>query len=158
MKSKTLLAVLALILCLTACGGGPEPADLVITGGRIVTLDPAMPEVEAIAARDQRVVAMGGVAEIARYIGDATEVVELDGALAVPGLIEGHGHFTGLGRSRMILDLTTVDDFGRDRRDGGFGGLRGRRRASGFSDAVGTRRNGVRPPNPMSRGFRITTP
>ena len=111
MKSTTLLAALVPILCLTACGGVPEPADLVITGGRIVTMDPDRPEAEAIAARGQKVVAVGGSAEIARLIGDNTEIVELDGALAVPGFIEGHGHFTGLGRSRMILDLTRVENF-----------------------------------------------
>ena len=111
MKSTTLLAGLALILCLSACGGDPAPADLVITGGRIVTMDPNQPEVEAIAARGQQVVAVGSAAEIARLIGDGTDVVELDGALAVPGFIEGHGHFTGLGRSRMILDLTRVGSY-----------------------------------------------
>jgi len=111
MKPTTLLAVLVPILVLIACGDAPEPADLVITGGRIVTMDPSMPEAEAIAARGQKVVAVGSAAEIARLIGDGTELIELNGALAVPGLIEGHGHFTGLGRSRMILDLTGVEDF-----------------------------------------------
>ena len=111
MKPTTLLAVLVPILCVIACGDVPEPADLVITGGRIVTMDSSMPEAEAIAARGQKVVAVGSAAEIARLIGDGTEVIELDGALAVPGFIEGHGHFTGLGRSRMILDLTQVEDF-----------------------------------------------
>jgi len=103
--------MLAPILGLIACGDVPEPADLVITGGRIVTMDPSMPEVEAIAARGQKIVAAGSTAEVAKLIGDITEVIELDGALAVPGFIEGHGHFTGLGRSRMILDLTRVENF-----------------------------------------------
>lgn len=111
MKKLTLAFVFVLILGMIACGGAPEPADLVITGGRIVTMDPELPEVEAMAARGQEIVALGSAAEIAGLIGPDTEVIELDGALAVPGLIEGHGHFTGLGRSRMILDLTRVEDF-----------------------------------------------
>jgi len=106
----TITVVLAVLVTLS-CGGAPEPADLVITGGRIVTMDPSMPEVEAIAARGQKIVAAGNAAEVAKLIGETTEVIELAGALAVPGLIEGHGHFTGLGRSRMILDLTRVENF-----------------------------------------------
>jgi len=98
-------------LVMLECGAAPEPADLVITGGRIVTLDPVRPEVEAMAARDQKIIATGSAAEMAKLIGEETEVVDLDGALAAPGFIEGHGHFTGLGRSRMILDLTQVESF-----------------------------------------------
>ncbi len=111
MKQLRFFVVPALLLGLIACGGAPEPADLVITGGRIVTMDPDRPEAEALAARGQHLVALGSAAEIAEFIGDGTEVIELGGALAVPGLIEGHGHFTGLGRSRMILDLTRVESF-----------------------------------------------
>ena len=111
MKKTTNLVVLALVIGLSACGGTPEPADLVITGGRIVTMDPDLPEVEALASRGQEIVAVGTAEEIGRFVGEGTEVVELNGALAVPGLIEGHGHFTSLGRSRMILDLTKVASF-----------------------------------------------
>ena len=111
MKQLEFLLVFALALGLVACGGALEPADLVITGGRIVTMDPDRPEVEAMASRGQEIVALGSAAEVARLIGPDTEVMELDGGLAVPGLIEGHGHFTGLGRSRMILDLTRVESF-----------------------------------------------
>jgi predicted amidohydrolase YtcJ len=111
MKPTTYLAVLVPLVCLTACFAGPEPADLVITGGRIVTMDPDLPEVEAVAARGQHLVAVGDEELIARFVGDSTEVIDLEGGLAVPGLIEGHGHFTGLGRSRMILDLTQVETF-----------------------------------------------
>jgi len=105
------VCVLFAAVCVVGCGAAPVPADLVITGGRIVTMDPDLPEVQAIAARGQHIVAVGDEALIAGLIGDKTEVIELHGALAVPGLIEGHGHFTSLGRSRMILDLTKVEDF-----------------------------------------------
>ena len=111
MKRTTFAAAAVLLVILTACAPAPEPADLVITGGKIVTMDPDAPEVEALAARGQEIVALGTASEIAALVGDGTEVLDLAGALAVPGLIEGHGHFIGLGRSRMMLDLTTVASF-----------------------------------------------
>lgn len=81
------------------------PADLVLRGGRIVTLDAQTPEASALAARNGAVVALGSDAAIARYIGPATQVIDLAGQLAVPGLIEGHGHFTGIGENKLNLDL-----------------------------------------------------
>jgi len=111
MKQIAQVCGLFAVVCLVGCGAAPEPADLVITGGRIVTMDPDLPEAEAIAARGQHIVAIGDESMIDELIGDETEVIELGGALAVPGLIEGHGHFTGLGRAKMILDLTGVASF-----------------------------------------------
>jgi predicted amidohydrolase YtcJ len=63
------------------------------------------PEARAIAVQGQRIVGVGSDAEISRFVGPTTEVIELGGALAVPGLIEAHGHFLSLGRSMMQLDL-----------------------------------------------------
>jgi predicted amidohydrolase YtcJ len=92
-----------------ACGraerGVVEPADLVLRGGRIVTLDESRPEVEALAARGGRIVAIGTAADIAPYVGSSTEVIELNTAFAMPGFIEGHGHFAGIGENKMNLDL-----------------------------------------------------
>src|SRR5687767_779381 len=48
------------------------PADLVLRGGRIVTLDDETPEAQALAARDGRIVAIGSNAQIAGYIGSST--------------------------------------------------------------------------------------
>jgi hypothetical protein len=53
-------------------------------------------------------VAVGSDAEIAPYIGSGTEVVELAGRLVLPGFIEGHGHFMGLGEAKLNLDLAAV--------------------------------------------------
>src|SRR6185312_6781450 len=82
-----------------------EPADLVLRGGKVVTL--AEPEeAEAIAVRGERIVAIGTAAEIAPLIGAKTRVVELAGRIAMPGFIEGHGHFFSLGDSKRKLDLS----------------------------------------------------
>ncbi|MCZ6620013.1 MAG: amidohydrolase [Gammaproteobacteria bacterium] len=86
----------------------PEPADLVLRGGKVVTLDPAIGEAEAIAVRGYTVAAVGTNDEIGAYIGPETTVIELDGQLAIPGFIEGHGHYLGLGRAQQILDLNNI--------------------------------------------------
>ena len=97
-------------LALPGCSGRPklEPASLVLHKGRIVTVEAAKPEVQALAARGDSIVALGTNEEIAAYVGPQTRVVDLGGRLAVPGLIEGHGHFTGVGRSKIILNLMAV--------------------------------------------------
>ncbi len=82
-----------------------EMADLVLTGGKLVTVDDQCPTAEAIAVRGDRIVAVGTSAEIAPLIGPHTNVIQLAGKLAIPGFVEGHGHFVGLGQSKMILDL-----------------------------------------------------
>jgi len=86
----------------------PEPATFVLTNGKIVTLDGAVPEAEALAARGDRIVAVGPAVEIARYIGPETEVVDLGGRLATPGWIDSHLHFMSVGESRLSLDLTAA--------------------------------------------------
>jgi hypothetical protein len=102
-----------LVVCFTAallggCESMPAvaPADLVLRGGKIVTMDSTVAEAQAVAVRGYEVVAVGSDAEIDAYIGPETEVVELSGRTAIPGFIEGHGHFMGLGNSKLNLDLT----------------------------------------------------
>lgn len=109
MTNKTAPFALAFAgaLLLAACGPGSEnAADLVLTGGKIVTVDPSIPEGEAIAMRDGRIAAVGSVDEIAGWVGPATRVVELDGRLALPGFIEGHAHYMRLGSSTLELNLS----------------------------------------------------
>jgi len=81
-----------------------SPADLVLLNGKIVTLDtPA--EVQALAARGGRIVALGSNADIKRLAGQTTEVIDANGQLVIPGFIEGHGHFTGVGQAQLQLNL-----------------------------------------------------
>ena len=83
----------------------PTPAELVIRAGRIVTADDTNPEAQALAARDGKIVFVGSTADAAAYIGPATRVIDLNGQFAMPGFIEGHGHFTGIGETRLGLEL-----------------------------------------------------
>jgi hypothetical protein len=84
-----------------------ETADLILTNGKIVTVDDRFPAATWIAMRGDRIAALGLDRNgYKRHVGEGTEIVDLGGALAVPGLIESHGHFTGLGQSKTILDLT----------------------------------------------------
>ena len=93
---------------LAACGSSTETATLVLTNGRIVTVDSSVPEAQAVAIIGDRIAAVGSVEDIQPYIGDATQVIDLQGRLAIPGFIEGHGHFMGLGSAKLQLDLTTA--------------------------------------------------
>jgi predicted amidohydrolase YtcJ len=88
-----------------------EPATLVLRNGKIVTVDDKIPEAQAIAIRGDRIAAVGSNAEIQRYIGPGSKVIDLAGRLAIPGLVESHGHFMNFGLSKMTLDLMDVKDW-----------------------------------------------
>jgi predicted amidohydrolase YtcJ len=97
----------------TACAATPEiAADLVLRNGKVVTVDPSVPDGEAIAVLDDTVLAVGSNRDIRRYIGSETEVIDLKGQLAIPGFIDSHGHFLGIGNAKMQLDLMDVANWG----------------------------------------------
>jgi predicted amidohydrolase YtcJ len=98
------------LAAIPSCGPSQpsQPADLVLRGGTVVTMDEARPEAQAIAIADYQIVAVGSDAQIDAHVGPVTEVVELDGRLAIPGFIEGHAHFMDLGWAKTVLDLTTA--------------------------------------------------
>lgn len=67
-------------------------ADTILMNGRITTLDPQMPEAEAIAISDGKVLGTGSSAEIMRLKGPETEVIDLGGRRVIPGLNDSHTH------------------------------------------------------------------
>jgi predicted amidohydrolase YtcJ len=108
---RTTAAFLLLVTLTEFAGAQTRPATLVLTNGRVVTMDSARPEAQAIAIAGDRIIAVGTSAEIQRMVGAQTQVIDLQGRLAIPGFIEGHGHFMGLGQSKLQLDLTTVKNW-----------------------------------------------
>jgi predicted amidohydrolase YtcJ len=83
-----------------------QSADVVLQGGKVITLDDKMTEGQAIAIRGDRILAVGTDAEIQPLIGPQTKTINLAGRMAMPGFIECHGHFLSLGDSKRKLDLT----------------------------------------------------
>ena len=85
-----------------------QPADLVITNGKVVTVEEGAPPAQAVAASGGKILAVGTSAEIKKYVGPNTEVIDVKGQLVIPGFIEGHGHFTGIGTAELGLKLMTT--------------------------------------------------
>ena len=115
-------------LAMASCTDAPPPADLLLTGGRVYTLDwgepdlggrPAPdapfseaegwhPDAEAVAVRDGRIVFVGSSGEAEAFRGPDTRVMELNDATVLPGLIESHVHLVQLGQFLTQVDLVDV--------------------------------------------------
>jgi predicted amidohydrolase YtcJ len=90
----------------TTPGGADRPADLVLAGGSVVTMDVVRRTSQAVAVGAGRIVAVGGDDDVARFVGPRTRRVELGGRSVMPGFGDAHVHpaFAGLGLLRCPLD------------------------------------------------------
>lgn len=96
-----------LILALLAAGGvWAQTADLVITGARIYTVNPAQETASALAIKDGRILAVGQ--DVSQHIGEKTRRIDARGAAVIPGLIDSHVHMEGLGDQLEVIDLRYV--------------------------------------------------
>src|SRR5262245_38374071 len=85
-----------------ASGQKREPeADIVFKNGNIYTGNDDKPKAEAVAAKFGRIVFVGSNAEAKQYEGKGVKVIDLKGATVVPGLVDAHYHFSGVGFREM---------------------------------------------------------
>jgi hypothetical protein len=91
-----LLVALAVALVAIACQAAPTPAERIIRGGPIVTVNPAQPTAAAVAIAGGKIVAVGTEAEVMAWKGPGTVVTDLGGKTLVPGFVDGHSHFWSL--------------------------------------------------------------
>ena len=82
------------LLVLAACSRQPqgEVADTVYTNGRVYTVDEAQPWAEAVAIADGKFIVVGSNEEVQAATGKDTEVIDLNGAFAMPGVQDAHLH------------------------------------------------------------------
>lgn len=93
MKSGIYLSVVLSVLLTVSCTL-TEKADLVITNGKIVTIDKDKPTAEAIAVLGDRIIAVGSMTKIEKYIDkENTRVIDAGGKLVIPGFNDAHAHF-----------------------------------------------------------------
>ncbi|HET7866315.1 MAG TPA: amidohydrolase family protein [Burkholderiaceae bacterium] len=130
MRKKTWIGALAAagatVALVIGCGGNAEPgladtaapgglarakarpgiaADVVLRGGKVVTMNRQRSIAQAVAVRDGRIVQVGSDAEVSRRIGPATKVIELGGRMLMPGFIDAHLHSLAGGRAQLKCDL-----------------------------------------------------
>ena len=105
-------SILTIVLCLFSCSNEPkEEASMLIYGGNIYTVNNNQPNVEAVAVKDNKILFTGTLKEAEKYKGESTEMLDLEGKTMTPGLIEGHGHFMGLGYNELSLDLLNTTSY-----------------------------------------------
>ena len=104
--SRHLALLLAVVTGATRLASAQQhPADLVVTNGRIYTVDAARPVVDAMAIRGGRVVFVGDRAGAKALTGAQTQVLDLDGQTVIPGMTDAHAHVLGLGQALRNVDL-----------------------------------------------------
>lgn len=93
--------------------GQAPAADLILHGGKVVTVDRAFSLAEAVAVRDGRIAAVGSDEEVLRLRDETTRVVDLQGKMVLPGLIDSHTHPTGAAMyefDHSVPDMETIGD------------------------------------------------
>ncbi len=108
---RPLLFIICVVIISLSCSERKTPADLIIKGGTIYTMDDRQPIVESVAITANRIVFAGKESDIKNFQGDQTRIIDLQGKTMTPGLIEGHGHFMGLGYNELELDLMNVKSY-----------------------------------------------
>ncbi len=112
MKKLYLVTSVVSILLFAACSKPNKPsATLLIHGGPIYTVDATHPMVEAVATSGDTILFAGTLAEAEQFKTEQTQVIDLKGKTMTPGLIEGHGHFMGLGYNELNLDLMSTTSY-----------------------------------------------
>ena len=97
--------LLPLAALLGSCSGLPEPADLLLVNGKILTIDDAFTVASAMAVKDGRILAVGDSSLGGRFA--AEEIVNLEGQTVMPGFVDSHTHVRG--QPRRYIELSKVD-------------------------------------------------
>ncbi len=105
MKIPIFTAISVLLLAASPAYQQADQADLVLRGGKIITVDAKNSRAEAVAVKGDKIIYVGAERGAAAFVGEKTKVYDLKGATVVPGLIDSHGHLLGLGQSLRQLNL-----------------------------------------------------
>ena len=108
---RSLVAALLALTVTAPLAAQQQPADLVVTNGRIYTADGARPVVDAMAIRDGRVVFVGDRLGARALTGANTRTLDLQGRTVIPGMTDAHAHVTGLGQSLLNVDLVGTTSY-----------------------------------------------
>jgi len=101
LKQNYIPKILVIVFVFFGCES--NKADLIIENGNIYTMNDLNPLVEAVAVKNGKIIGIGSKYSIESFRTENTETLNLRGSTMTPGLIEGHGHFMGLGYTNSIV-------------------------------------------------------
>ena len=107
--SSASISVIALLLS-AICQAASPVADVIYTGGKIVTVNELQPTAEAVAVRGGKIIAVGYRDEVMLLKGAETKLVDLGGKVMLPGFIDPHGHVFSTGIQAVSANLLPAPD------------------------------------------------
>ena len=120
---QSLLTFSVVVTCLnnTRIVDAEESAEVVLLGGKVLTMDSQNRIVSAVAIRDGRIIDTGADEKISRLQSPRTKIVQLGGATVIPGIIAAHCHAVGVARSELdqphveLLTIAQIQQWIRER-------------------------------------------
>jgi len=100
------MTVAAIVLLTSSCTNtSTRAADVIYTGGDIVTINYAQPTAEAVAVADGKIIAVGKKPDVLKHKGNATKMVDLQGKTLMPGFFDAHSHLLQVTLWAISADL-----------------------------------------------------
>ncbi len=99
-----------LVLLISRCSEDNNKADLILTNGKIITIDQHFSIAEAVAIRNDKIIAVGSAPDIEKLADFSTKIIDLKSKTVIPGLIEAHAHPEGASRSELIEEIPDVHE------------------------------------------------
>src|SRR6185503_17325312 len=94
---RRLMTCAAVVLIISGVAAQQNPPDLILSNGKIITVDERFSIAQAVAVRGSQIVVVGTNQEINRLAGPATRRIDLRGRSVIPGLIDNHMHLLRYG-------------------------------------------------------------
>lgn len=110
-STNYLFLIFLIVLGFTSCEEHVDGPDLILHSANIYTVEKDQPTAEAISIKDGLIQAIGDNESIISRKGKDTKVIDAKGQFLMPGFIEGHGHFTGMGESMVNLNLLNTKNW-----------------------------------------------
>lgn len=113
LKSNFIRVIWLFLGCIPFACTPVNPPDMILMNGKIITVDPDFTIAEAVAIRNDKIVAVGSNAEVMKSAGGKTRIIDLKGKAVIPGIIDSHTHPESASVSELegeIPDLHTVTE------------------------------------------------
>jgi predicted amidohydrolase YtcJ len=105
------IILLVSIVALSSCSKQEhEKVDTIYINGNVITMDDQNPSGEAVASKDGLIHSVGSKQDILQFKGPNTKIIDLSGKTLVPGFIDAHSHFAGVGTQSIVANLLPAPD------------------------------------------------